>query len=93
MSDEELYPGTEQAEPKEEKAISFDNPKFKQVLGSKLGIPKEAIKHLVLPFIGQHIEIGGIIYVVTYIRENPFRFSASPVKVVDPGQATHGVMQ
>jgi hypothetical protein len=73
--------------------ISFDHPTFKKVLAAKLGVPAKLVKFLVLPAEGQEITIHGIIYRVNYVRENPFRFSAEPVRVSEPESEQHGVME
>lgn len=64
------------------KQVDLNNPLVKRLVELKLGIPKGFLKYFVLPQEGDKITLGNIVYRIVYIRENPFRFSAEPVAIL-----------
>lgn len=62
-----------------QKRIDFENPIVKSLLSYNMKVEEKHLKHIIMPQVGDTITLGNIIYKIEYVRENPFRFSASPV--------------
>lgn len=65
-----------------QKLIDFENPLFKALLAQNFKINEKHLKHFVLPGVGDSITLGNVIYKITYVRENPYRFSAEPIGIL-----------
>lgn len=65
-----------------QKLVDFNNPLFKTLLARSFKVDEKHLKHFVLPQVGDSITLGNVIYQISYIRENPFRFSASPIGIL-----------
>lgn len=63
-------------------AVDFNNPLIKRLIELKLKVPNGALKYFVMPLVGDTITLGNIIYKISYVRENPFRFTAEPVAIL-----------
>ena len=67
---------------KKQTLVDFNNPLVKSLLARNLSITEGSLKHFILPAIGDTITLGNVIYKISYIRENPFRFTAEPIGVL-----------
>lgn len=65
-----------------QRRIDFENPLFKSLLARNFKVNEKHLKHFVLPSIGDSITLGNVIYRITYVRENPYRFSAEPIGIL-----------
>jgi hypothetical protein len=66
----------------ERKQIDFNNPIFRRLLCLKTNVSEKDLKYLIMPAVGDTITLGNVIYRISYIRENPFRFTAEPVGII-----------
>lgn len=57
-------------------AIPFDKKEDRKIMAVKVG--DEKTYHVPMPILGDKFHINGIIFKVTYQRDNPFRISAEP---------------
>lgn len=58
-------------------------PKIMQRLGVPESKAKKFAKHMILPREGMQFSLNGFMYKVVYIRQDPFRFTAEPIGIVD----------
>lgn len=65
-----------------QKQVDFENPIVKALLARHVGVKENQLKDVVMPQVGDTITLGNIIYRIDYVREKPFRFSASPAGVL-----------
>lgn len=66
----------------ERKLVEFNNPIFRRLLCLKTGVSEKDLKYLIMPAVGDTITLGNVIYKITYIKENPYRFSAEPIGII-----------
>lgn len=66
----------------ETKQVEFENPVFKKLLAMKLNVYPKHLKYFIMPVIGDQITLGNVVYKITYVRENPFRFACEPVAIL-----------
>lgn len=65
-----------------QKLIDFENPLVKSLLARNLKINASNLKYFVMPTEGDTITLGNVIYRISYVRENPFRFTAIPIGIL-----------
>lgn len=58
-------------------------PKIMSRFGLSGSKAKKFAKHILLPRNGMIFNLNGLIYKVTYVRQDPYRFTAEPVGIVD----------
>lgn len=69
-------------QPKEQKKVDFNNPLVKALLAKNLRVDEDKLRYFILPAEGDSITLGNVIYKITFVRANPFRFSAEPVGIL-----------
>lgn len=77
--------------PKEQKLVDFNNPVFKALLARSFHVSEGHLKHFVLPTPGDTITLGNVIYKISYVRENPFRFSAEPIGILSDDELEEAI--
>jgi len=57
---------------------------FKKILANKLGIKPSQVKHILIPQKGEVIVCAGLLWQVSYCRENPFRITMDLIRIARP---------
>ena len=75
----------------QQKLVDFNNPVFKALLARSFKVTEGSLKHFVLPTVGDTITLGNVIYKISYVRENPYRFSAEPIGILSDDELEEAI--
>ena len=75
----------------QQKLVDFNNPVFKALLARSFKVTEGSLKHFVLPTVGDTITLGNVIYKISHVRENPYRFSAEPIGILSDDELEEAI--